>query len=241
MPERGPGVRPFSWSELDADRESAPSAAGARPFRWTDLGEGAEDEDRSPAAQTPHDLARAALELAHAEGAEIVAAARREAEELRERARVEGLAAGKGEAQEVLVAHVGRLEALVVALSSHKAALWEEARGQAVELCLAIVNRLLGPLAEGDAQAVVRVVERALQLLTERETLTIRVHPDDLKSVVDAKPAILAVFDGIQKLTVLEDPSVRRGGALVRTPTTEIDARLETQLGELVRAVRGTG
>jgi flagellar assembly protein FliH len=85
---------------------------------------------------------------------------------------------------------------------------------------------------------VVPVVERSLQMLSDREQLTIRVNPDDLKVVLDAKPQLLEAVDGIQKLTVLEDPSVRPGGCLVQTPTTEIDARLETQLQELARSIR---
>ncbi|MBE0616947.1 MAG: hypothetical protein IH608_03325, partial [Proteobacteria bacterium] len=104
----------------------------------------------------------------------------------------------------------------------------------------ALVNRLLGPLAEGDETAVIRVVERALQLLSDRENLTIRVNPKDLRSLVEAKPLLLESFDGIQKLTVLEDPAVKRGGCLVQTPTSEIDARLETQLAELARALRNS-
>lgn len=240
MPEGKPGVRPFSWTEFDTDSAPAPKAVGVRPFQWSDLG-GPGEAGRAPPTLTPQDLAREALELARAEGAEIVAGAHREAEALREKARREGLKAGAAEAARAAAVQAARVEAVATSLAAHKVGLWEEARGQTVELCLALVNRLLGPLAEGDEQAVVRVVERALQLLTERETLTIRVHPDDLKSLVDAKPTILSTFDGIQKLTVLEDPSVRRGGCLVRTPTTEIDARLETQLGELARAVRGTG
>jgi flagellar assembly protein FliH len=123
-------------------------------------------------------------------------------------------------------------------LAGYKEALYREARDQVVELCLALVNRLLGPLAAGDEEAVIRVVERALQLLSDREQLTIRIHPQDLRSLVEAKPRILESFDGIHKLTVLEDPAVKPGGCLVQTPTAEIDARLETQLAELARSLR---
>ncbi|MHB8766349.1 MAG: FliH/SctL family protein, partial [Deferrisomatales bacterium] len=134
-----------------------------------------------------------------------------------------------------------RLVELAAELAAHKPALYEEARTQVVELVLAVAGRVLGPLAESDQQAVVRVVERALRLLSDRENLTLRVNPADLRSLVEAKPTLLEAIDGIQKLTVVEDPSVKRGGCLVQTPSAEIDARLETQLGELARAVRGAG
>lgn len=178
------------------------------------------------------------LDEARREAAEILADAEKEAKRIRSEAHRAGLAAGQLAGREALEAAATRLESVAKELSAYKPSLHDEARQQCVELALSVVRKVLGPLAEADAQAVIRVVEKALQQLSDREVLTIRVHPDDLKSLVEAKPRILETFDGIQKLTVLDDPSVKRGGCLVQTPTTEIDARLETQLQEIMRAVR---
>jgi flagellar biosynthesis/type III secretory pathway protein FliH len=259
----GTEVRPFSWNDLEdgaAGREGqgsrslrGPSAGGedpkgpeastpVRPYRWGELegtgnhlgpgtgraGGGVTDPGRAP---NPAELARREAEA-------ILATARQQAQRLLEAARAEGLAAGQAEGRRALSEAAENLVSVARELAEHKPALYEEARAQVVELALAVVGRLLGPLAEGDEGAVVRVVERALLVLSDRETMTLRVHPEDLRSLLDAKPHLLETFDGIQKLTVLEDHAVRRGGCLVQTPASEIDARLETQLAELARTLR---
>lgn len=210
---------------------TAPGGVGEpRPFRGPELvGEEAE------AGGVP----AAAADSAGAEAERVLDAARREAAALREAAVRAGREEGRSEGRRGLEEAAGRLESVAEELAGCKERLFREAREQVVELCLVLVERLLGPLVQGDPHAVVRVAERALQALSDRETLTIRVHPDDLRSLVDAKPGILAAFDGIHRLTVMEDPAVKRGGCLVQTPSTEIDARLETQLAELARGVRG--
>jgi flagellar assembly protein FliH len=216
-------VRAYRWGELEGDDGPIAAAPGFP-------GGGIAAPERAP---TP-------VELARREAEALLEAARREAQQLREAARAEGLAAGRAEGRDALARAAENLGAVARELAGYKPALYEEAREQVVELALALVGRLLGPLAEGDEQAVVRVVERALLLLSDRETLTLRVHPQDLRSVLDAKPHLLETFDGIQKLTVLEDPAVRRGGCLAQTPASEIDARLETQVAELARTLRSS-
>ncbi|MDF1556261.1 MAG: FliH/SctL family protein [Deferrisomatales bacterium] len=214
-------VRPFRWAERELE-ELAPAQGG-----------GTAAPVLSPGEQAAQLLAEAR------EGAEAtLAAARDEAVAIRAGARQEGLAAGRAEAAAATAAAVGRLQALAEELAAHKPALYAEARSQVLELTLALVRKILGPLAAASPDAVVQVVERALQLLSDREQLTIRVHPDDLKVLLDAKPQLLTALDGIQRLTVVDDPSVQPGGCLVQTPTTEIDARLDTQLQELARSLR---
>ena len=236
-------VRPFRWTSFDGHGRSG-EAGTVEPFRPAELeaGDGAgpaapgEGVGASVSAGDPREEARR-----QAEG--ILARARAEAEALRERARAEGLEQGRAEALEAVrreaAERAERLEALIRELSGYKPRLYQEARRQVVELVLSLVEKLLGPLTEDLSGVVVRVVERALQVLADRETVTIRVHPEDLQAVLEAKPQLLETFDGIRQLAVVEDPAVHRGGCQIQTPTAEIDARLETQLEEIVRAVRG--
>lgn len=260
----GTGARPFAWRDLEDDvvQRSEPepspgrspseggapphtnSAGGVEPYRWGELDDGppfpGENGGLSSVGFPGQERVPTAVELAQKEAEAILEAAQAEAQQLWERARKEGLEAGRAEGRRVLEQAAESLEAVARGLAEQKPRLYEESRQQVVELCLALVARLLGPLAEGDEQAVVRVVERALLVLSDREALTVRVHPKDLRSLLGAKPHLLETLDGIQKLTVLEDPAVRRGGCLVQTPASEIDARLESQLAELARTLRSS-
>ena len=73
--------------------------------------------------------------------------------------------------------------------------------------------------------------------------MTVLVHPDDLELVarVDRR-ASRPTLGGIEHCEVQAERRVGRGGAIVRTPEGEIDARLETKLArarEVVEAALG--
>ena len=56
------------------------------------------------------------------------------------------------------------------------------------------------------------------------------VHPDDLELVRGAMGGLIAALGGIEHCEVQAERRVGRGGAIVRTPDGEVDARLETKL-----------
>ncbi len=235
--------RPIRW---DDSGDPAGPKGKVRPFRPLELDESAPPEREPPAPAGPEPEAPGGeapgpdpREAARAEAEALLARARDEAEALREAAREEGFREGQERAREEVAQRIEALEGLLRELAEWKPRLYEEGRAQVLELVLALVRKILGPLSEQCEEAVVYVTERALQSIADRENVTVRVHPDDLQAVVDAKPAFLETVDGIRQLTVVEDPSVSRGGCRVQTPTAEIDARLETQLEELVRVLRG--
>ncbi len=230
--------RPVPPAPSPGSGEKGRGGAEPRLFRGPEL-EGDEVGTSAGGATGAFDPVQEELARARREAERLREDARREARDLRENSARSGLEEGRAEGRRELEEAVGSLTSLMEELAGYKERLFLEAREQVLDLCLTLVGRLLGPLVEADEQAVLRVAERALQALSDRETLTIRVHPEDLRCVVEAKPRILATFDGIHRLTVMEDPAVKRGGCLVQTPSAEIDARLETQLAELARGVRG--
>jgi flagellar biosynthesis/type III secretory pathway protein FliH len=69
-------------------------------------------------------------------------------------------------------------------------------------------------------------------------SLSLRVHPDDLAALAAARPAWLAELGVQADVALVADPAVGRGGCIVETPAGRIDARLETQLDALERALR---
>lgn len=218
-------VRPFRWTEL----EEHPAQSGAAPVSGA-----AAAPEAVPAGPSPESL----LAGAQRECEALLAEARVRAQELRDAARLEGYEEGRAEGRVLLQREAERWLSAAEALAGHKPRLLEEAKDQLVELAVALVAKILGPLAEGDAEAVTRVTGRALAALSDRELLTIRVHPDDLQQLLEAKPRLLQSVDGVKKLTVTEDHSVARGGCIVETPTAEIDARLDIQLEELARNLK---
>jgi flagellar biosynthesis/type III secretory pathway protein FliH len=93
----------------------------------------------------------------------------------------------------------------------------------------------LGAIALGGALAVqpelvVEAVRGALRGIVERERVTVLVHPEDLEMVRDAMDDVRASLGGIEHCEVQAERRVSRGGAVVRTPDGDVDARVEIKL-----------
>ena len=168
----------------------------------------------------------------------VVAAARAEADAIREQARAEGLALGRAEgaaaAREEALAQlapaVQALSAAAEALVHERAQLADRTEERAVELALELADKVVAGAIEAQPARVVDVVRGALRCLIERERLQVLVHPDDLALVRESMAGLASELGGIEHVEVQEERRVGRGGALVRTADAQVDASLNTKL-----------
>jgi flagellar biosynthesis/type III secretory pathway protein FliH len=173
-----------------------------------------------------------------------VARAEAEADALRAAAREEGLREGR---EEALAALMPALEALNQAAEGVQAAQIVRAdrlEAHAVDLALFLAEKVLGGALAVQPERVIESVRGALRGIVERERVTVLVHPDDLEMVRDALDDMRASLGGIEHCEVQAERRVSRGGAVVRTPDGDVDARVETKLQrarEVVEAALSTG
>ena len=181
--------------------------------------------------------AAAILAAANARAGALV----REGEALRAEARRQGYAEGREAAASELT------ETLATA-----ALAGARVRVQVEPAALRLAGRLAAKMAE---KIVGRAVETSPETMTEIAAqalvasrahaglIKLRVHPADRAALEreDAQRALLARFDGGVELEILDDAAVSRGGCIVETATARLDARLESQLAALERAVANEG
>jgi flagellar assembly protein FliH len=168
----------------------------------------------------------------------VVAAARAEADAIREQARAEGLAIGRAEGAAAVVeearthlqpaAQALRDAADAVAALQAEAA--ERTEHRAVELAIELASKVVAGAIEVQPERVLDAVRGGLRCLVERERIQVMVNPDDLALVREAMDDLAAELGGIEHVEVQEERRVARGGALVRTNDVEIDGSLETKL-----------
>jgi flagellar assembly protein FliH len=106
----------------------------------------------------------------------------------------------------------------------------DEMEAAAVDLALEIAGKAIAGALDADPARVVDVIRGALRCLVERERVTILVHPDDLEIVRESAETLVRQLGGIEHCEVQEERRVQRGGAIVRSATGEIDARIATKL-----------
>ena len=173
---------------------------------------------------------------------EVLAAARAEADALREAARAEGFAAGRADAVAALEPALAALTQAVADVHAQQAEAASQLERRAVELGLALAKKIIGGALEVEPERVLEAVTGALRGIVERERVTVLVNPDDLEIVREAMDNLKASLGGIEHCEVQAERRVGRGGCIVRTPVGDVDARVETKLeraGEVVAAALG--
>jgi len=106
---------------------------------------------------------------------------------------------------------------------------------QAVQLVLAIAERIVQREVTLDRSLLLGMARVALDRLGEHGSATIRLNPDDYQAI-GAKPSI----DGAA-VEVLADASVPRGGCHVQSDFGFMDVSPESQFRELARALLEDG
>jgi len=150
-----------------------------------------------------------------------------------QRGYAEGLAAGRDE----VALRVQKLDQLLSylhrPLENLDATIEEELTWLATEIARQLVRRELRT-APGEIVAVVR---EAVALLPSGSTsIQVRLHPDDARLIRE----VLSLGQGDEPIwRIIEDQTLSRGGCVVNTDLSRIDATIEKRLGAVIATVLG--
>jgi type III secretion protein L len=178
------------------------------------------------AAYDTAERARESLAEAEAEAARIRAGAEAERETLRARAAEAGRAEGLARAAAAL--------ASVAAARDRRLA---GAEREIAALAIDVARKVLGRELALDPGAVADLAAQAIAAARDRREVVLRVNPADAEVIRAAEGRLAAVLTRAPGLQVREDAAVERGGAIVETEAGRVDARVETQLAALARAL----
>lgn len=88
-----------------------------------------------------------------------------------------------------------------------------------------------------DDGVAVRLVDDLLAQAVREVSCKLRLHPDDLSAIQRARTELV----GAGRVTLVADPSIARGGALLETAQEQLDGQIETQLAKLKDALEEHG
>lgn len=165
------------------------------------------------------------LEEAEAFAAEIRREAMEETAALREQAYREGMEKSLAEFERNL------LEALEI-----RERVWRETERDLLRLAIRLAEKIIGREIQTDRKTVTDIVAAALQNARQQEKLTVRVNPSDFSLIEEEREKFLP-SGRARFIDFVADPRVASGGCLIESEVGTIDARLETQLRVLERAL----
>jgi len=146
--------------------------------------------------------------------------------------REEGLAAARQE----MAANLGLLSELVRRVREPMGDLDEQVDQELSRLALTIAQQVLRRELATDPQQIVAVVKEARAALRDvHGTLRIAAHPDEAQAVRN----MFSENEALSGVQVEEDPTMARGGCVVSTDVSLVDARIETRVAQIATQLLG--
>jgi flagellar assembly protein FliH len=150
-----------------------------------------------------------------------------------------GLAKAQAESKvplEALAARVNQLDSILQLLGQPLARLDTEIEKELLHLALTVGKQLARRELRIDPAQVIGIIRESLsQLPASARDVRIHLHPEDAATVRER----LAAPTNERAWTIVEDPTLTRGGCIVRTETSQIDVRLESRVSAVIANALG--
>ncbi len=186
----------------------------------------------------PPETSRATpLDEAVAEAEALVSTARAEAEQLRRSAIDRGYEEGLQRAAQEYRQSIDQLQTLMAELREERERFFSGIEPQLVKLSVEIAEKILRHELESKPEAVLEIVRLALLQLPDRDSISLRVSPQDAELIRQHRDAMKVSAGGIREIEIIEDRRVDRGGCIVESKSGSLDARVSSQLSEIERAL----
>lgn len=183
------------------------------------------------------------LAAAQRQGAELVATAREQADDIAEAARAEGYRRGyeegRARAEQELRDLFSFAESAVREVVEARSRLLAESEADVVRLAIAVAERVLVTEIALRPEHVVDVLRGALRKVFVRDSLQVICNPADLALIEAAGEDLSAQVGTLRNVELIADRRLRRGGVVVRTAAGDVDATLDAQLDRLREAMLG--
>lgn len=106
----------------------------------------------------------------------------------------------------------------------------EERERDIMEVALAIARKVLLRELRTDPELVIRQVRQVLRLLSGKELVTIRVHPDDASCLQSVREQLNVEGGTLLNLCIEVHEEIERGGCLIEQAGLLFDAQMTRQL-----------
>lgn len=164
------------------------------------------------------------LDAARRKAEEILEEARKRAEEMRAQGRAEGLREGKEACGKYLLGIMEKSRA-------HLA----ESEERIIALVISVVKKILGEM--DDKEVAVRLVRTALAVVSRQNRVTVLVAPENVETVKANLGRIMQPYPRVAEVEVLADPKLAAGDCALETKVGRVEASLEAQLKTITGAL----
>ncbi|NMD69094.1 hypothetical protein HHO41_02250 [Bacillus sp. DNRA2] len=147
----------------------------------------------------------------------------------------------EAELREAYQEKITQAQQIIEAAYHQKEAIVAEAEPFLLELSTAIASQIIRKELTDNPEKYVELIQQHILRFKEKEYITICVHPDDFDYIQSQHAHIASVVAGETEIKIIPDHSVTSKGVVIRTAYGSIDARIDTQIEEIKKAILEMG
>lgn len=132
---------------------------------------------------------------------------------------------------------IHQFELVLLGIRGQQEELYKEFEKEMLQLVISISQRVIRhelTLQEGVIQ---KTLEEAFRKVSDRTKIVVHLNPVDYQHLLAHQEGFPWVTAHTERIRVVEDPSVSRGGCLLETSFGEVDATIEGQFAEIVSSI----
>ncbi len=133
---------------------------------------------------------------------------------------------------------IGRVQAIYDEISTFKEKYYKENESEILSLIMGAASRVVHEEIKVNNDVVVNILTDAVKVVVETENVQIRLNPDDIEYLREHNPEFITYLEEARGFAVFADSEVSRGGALIESNFSEIDARVEAGLKRVEKSSR---
>jgi len=139
----------------------------------------------------------------------------------------EGYQEGAQAVRERFASSLAMLQSLVDELSQAREKMYPLLEREMVEMIASLAKKVVRTELESKADGIREIVRMAIESVLDRETLTVKVHPDDHKELQDYGQELIQLFHDIKNVSFEAHASVAPGHCVVESNFGTVEAGLE--------------
>lgn len=138
-----------------------------------------------------------------------------------------GFQAGEQAVKEHFKSSLAALKGLIEQLSEARDTLYPRLEREMVEMITTLARKVIRTELEGKGNAIREIVHMAIESVLDRESLVVKVHPDDHKELQDYGQELIRLFHEIKNVEFRSHASVVRGNCVVESNFGTVEAGLD--------------
>ncbi|TYQ13158.1 UNVERIFIED_CONTAM: flagellar assembly protein FliH [Acetivibrio alkalicellulosi] len=186
------------------------------------------------------ELAEDIIKEAELEAVKLIEAAQREGDKLmasiEEEARSKGFEKGYNEAKKQYEDLLQEAESTKEHASLEYREIIEGIERDIVDIILDVAKKVIGEEITLNKENILELIRQGVEKCSNKEHITIKVSPQDYDFVIENRDKIYTLAEGIGKLDIKKDLSLKTGACIIETPYGIVDSGVGTKLDKIEEA-----